>query len=36
MIACENSECPIEWFHFSCVGFTPETRPKGEWNDLQQ
>jgi hypothetical protein len=31
MIACENSECPIEWFHFGCVGLTPENRPKGKW-----
>ena len=31
MIACENDDCPIEWFHFSCVGFTPENRPKGQW-----
>jgi hypothetical protein len=20
MVACENSECPYEWFHFQCVG----------------
>ena len=31
MIACENEDCPIEWFHFSCVGLTPENRPKGQW-----
>lgn len=31
MIACDNMECPIEWFHFSCVGLTPENRPKGPW-----
>jgi len=31
MIACENDECPIEWFHFECVGLTPENRPKGKW-----
>lgn len=30
MIACDNVECPIEWFHFECVGLTPENRPKGE------
>ena len=30
MIACENMDCPIEWFHFECVGLTPENRPKGE------
>lgn len=31
MIACEHPECPIEWFHFGCVGLTPENRPKGQW-----
>ena len=31
MIACDNPDCPIEWFHFSCVGMTPENRPKGQW-----
>lgn len=31
MIACENQDCPIEWFHFGCVGLTPENRPKGKW-----
>lgn len=31
MIACENDDCPIEWFHFGCVGLTPENRPKGQW-----
>lgn len=29
MIGCDNDECPIEWFHFSCVGLT--TKPKGKW-----
>ena len=29
MIGCDNSRCPIEWFHFSCVGLT--TKPKGKW-----
>lgn len=31
MIACENDDCPIEWFHFGCVGLTPENRPVGQW-----
>jgi hypothetical protein len=22
MVACENENCPIEWFHFVCVGIT--------------
>ncbi|XP_020377349.1 inhibitor of growth protein 2 [Rhincodon typus] len=29
MIGCDNDECPIEWFHFSCVGLT--YKPKGKW-----
>ena len=29
MIACDSPTCPIEWFHFSCVGLTNE--PEGEW-----
>ncbi|EFN57412.1 hypothetical protein CHLNCDRAFT_142851 [Chlorella variabilis] len=31
MIACENPDCPYEWFHFDCVGLTEENRPKGKW-----
>ena len=22
MIACDNENCPFEWFHFPCVGVT--------------
>lgn len=29
MIGCDNDQCPIEWFHFSCVGLT--YKPKGKW-----
>ena len=29
MIACENKDCPIERFHFQCVGLS--TAPSGEW-----
>lgn len=29
MIACDNPECKIEWFHFDCVGI--KERPKGKW-----
>lgn len=29
MIGCDNMECPIEWFHFPCVGLT--SKPKGKW-----
>ncbi len=29
MVACDNPTCPIEWFHFSCVGLT--RKPTGKW-----
>lgn len=29
MVACDNDECPFEWFHWSCVGVCAE--PKGKW-----
>ena len=29
MIACDNDECPREWFHWDCVGMTRE--PTGSW-----
>lgn len=29
MIACDNKECPIEWFHYACVGL--HQAPKGKW-----
>lgn len=29
MIGCDNTECPIEWFHFGCVSLT--SKPKGKW-----
>ncbi|VVB07291.1 unnamed protein product [Arabis nemorensis] len=29
MIACDNNECKIEWFHFGCVGL--KEQPKGKW-----
>lgn len=29
MVACDNPECPIEWFHFACVGL--EATPRGKW-----
>ncbi|KAG9131734.1 hypothetical protein Leryth_009469 [Lithospermum erythrorhizon] len=32
MIACDNENCQGgEWFHYACVGLTPETRFKGKW-----
>jgi len=29
MIACDNKDCPIEWFHFPCVDL--KAKPKGRW-----
>jgi len=29
MVACDNPECMIEWFHYGCVGITAP--PKGKW-----
>lgn len=29
MVACDNNECEIEWFHYDCVGITQP--PKGKW-----
>lgn len=29
MVACDNSNCPFEWFHWSCVGLKSE--PNGKW-----
>ena len=29
MVACDNEECAIEWFHCSCVNLTK--MPKNEW-----
>ncbi|XP_048587877.1 inhibitor of growth protein 3 [Nematostella vectensis] len=29
MVGCDNNDCPIEWFHYGCVGLTDA--PKGKW-----
>ena len=29
MVACDNPNCPVEWFHFKCVGIT--RKPRGKW-----
>ena len=29
MVACDNDSCPMEWFHFNCVGLT--RKPRGRW-----
>ena len=28
-IACENKKCPVEWYHYGCVGLTSE--PSRRW-----
>jgi len=29
MVACDNTECRYEWFHFACVGM--DATPRGKW-----
>mmetsp|Transcript_18968 Transcript_18968/g.56524 ORF Transcript_18968/g.56524 Transcript_18968/m.56524 type:complete len:245 (-) Transcript_18968:411-1145(-) len=29
MVACDNDECALEWFHYECVGLT--AAPVGQW-----
>ena len=29
MIGCDNSKCPFEWFHLSCLHITQ--LPKSKW-----
>nr|AGZ94896.1 inhibitor of growth protein 3 [Ruditapes philippinarum] len=29
MVGCDNDDCPIEWFHYGCVGLSQA--PKGKW-----
>eukprot|EP00794_Sanderia_malayensis_P006003 gene6003-6701_t len=29
MVGCDNPDCPIEWFHYGCVGLTDA--PEGKW-----
>lgn len=31
MIACDNDRCPLEWFHFECVGLTELPRRTQKW-----
>ncbi|KAK3925070.1 Inhibitor of growth protein 3 [Frankliniella fusca] len=30
MVACDNEDCPFEWFHYACVNITAP--PKGKWD----
>uniref|UniRef100_A0A8W7PR29 Inhibitor of growth protein n=1 Tax=Anopheles coluzzii TaxID=1518534 RepID=A0A8W7PR29_ANOCL len=29
MVACDNEDCPFEWFHYPCVNIS--SSPKGKW-----
>ncbi|PAV89582.1 hypothetical protein WR25_01799 [Diploscapter pachys] len=29
MVACDNKDCPYQWFHYPCVGITAP--PRGQW-----
>lgn len=29
MVGCDNEDCPLEWFHYGCVGLLQA--PKGKW-----
>ena len=31
MIGCDNKDCPIEWFHYSCLKITAKDVPKGKY-----
>ena len=31
MIACDNENCDMDWFHYSCVGLSTEAKFKGNW-----
>ena len=31
MIGCDNEQCDVEWFHYSCVGLSTEAKFKGNW-----
>ena len=31
MIACDNNDCSIEWFHLKCLKINSNSIPKGKW-----
>jgi len=31
MLACDDSECQIEWFHLKCLKMDETMIPKGKW-----
>ena len=30
MVGCDNDSCPVQWFHYGCVGLTEVILPKGK------
>jgi len=31
MVACDNADCAIEWYHYGCVGLKNDTEPPDPW-----
>ena len=31
MICCDNDNCLLKWYHYSCVGLSSEDIPDGDW-----
>jgi len=31
MVACDNADCAIEWYHYGCVGLKNDTDPPDPW-----
>lgn len=31
MICCDNDNCLLNWYHYSCVGLSYEDIPDGDW-----
>ncbi|RYG51844.1 hypothetical protein EON67_02525 [archaeon] len=31
MIACDNPDCPTEWYHCACMGITQSSMPNTKW-----
>ena len=31
MICCDNDNCLIKWYHYSCIGLTAKDIPDGDW-----
>ena len=34
MIACDNDDCPMEWFHLGCTGLRAVPGDNGKWRDI--